>query len=179
MTVDPATGVVTLKPTVAGEQDVTVVVTDGTAHAQVTLHVTVRPHSAPVGVRVEAESYADQHGWTAGGANFIEANPAASGGANVGWTAPGNWLDYAVDVPKAGTYDLELRVATGTGTPVPNALTFRDATGTTLATVTVPDTGGWATYQSVHVPVTLTAGDQVVRLYCETGGFNIDYLRLS
>lgn len=49
----------------------------------------------------------------------------------------------------------------------------------TLATVTVPDTGGWAAYQSVHVPVTLAAGDQVVRLYCERGGFNIDYLRLS
>ncbi|MFE0630830.1 carbohydrate-binding protein [Streptomyces sp. NPDC058864] len=179
VTVDPATGVVTLKPTVAGEQDVTVVVTDGTAHAQVTLHVTVRPHSAPVGVRVEAESYADQHGWTAGGANFIESNPAASGGANVGWTAAGNWLDYAADVPKAGTYDLELRVATGTGAPVPDALTFRDAAGTTLSTVTVPDTGGWASYQSVHVPVTLAAGDQVVRLYCEAGGFNIDYLRLS
>ncbi|MFD8079642.1 carbohydrate-binding protein [Streptomyces sp. NPDC059718] len=177
--VDPVTGVVTVSPTVAGEHDVIVVVTDGAAHTQVNLHVTVRPHSAPVGVRVEAESYADQQGWTTGGANFIESNPAASGGANVGWTATGNWLDYAVDVPKDGTYDLELRVATGTGAAVPGALSFRDAGGTTLANVTVPDTGGWGSYQSVHVPVSLAAGDQVVRLFCETGGFNIDYFRLS
>ncbi|MDX3077497.1 carbohydrate-binding protein [Streptomyces sp. MI02-7b] len=179
ITVDPATGVVMVNPTVAGEHDVTVYVTDGTARTKVTLHVTVRPHSAPVGVRVEAESYAAQHGWTSGGANFIESNPAASGGANVGWTAAGNWLDYAVDVPKAGTYDLELRVATGGGAAVPDALSFRDANGTTLATASVPDTGGWGTYQSVHVPVTLAAGDQTVRLFCETGGFNIDYFRLS
>ncbi|MFE2427945.1 carbohydrate-binding protein [Streptomyces sp. NPDC059373] len=62
---------------------------------------------------------------------------------------------------------------------VPNALSFRDSSGTTLATVSVPDTGGWGSYQSVHVPVSLSEGDQVVTLYCETGGFNIDYLLLS
>ncbi len=45
---------------------------------------------------------------------------------------------------------------------------------TTLAAVTVPDTGGWAAYQSVHVPVTFAAGDQVGRPHCEKGDFNID-----
>ncbi|MFJ5219354.1 carbohydrate-binding protein [Streptomyces sp. NPDC088354] len=62
---------------------------------------------------------------------------------------------------------------------VPDALSFRDAGGTTLATASVPNTNGWGSYQSVHVPVSLAAGDQTVRLFCETGGFNIDYFRLS
>jgi glucosylceramidase len=31
----------------------------------------------------------------------------------------------------------------------------------------------------VHVKVPLMAGDQLVTLYCETGGFNLDYFRLS
>jgi glucosylceramidase len=31
----------------------------------------------------------------------------------------------------------------------------------------------------VHVPVELAAGDQLVTLFCETGGFNLDYLRLT
>ncbi|MGW4948363.1 carbohydrate-binding protein [Actinoplanes sp. NPDC004185] len=179
VTVDASTGLVTLQPTVAGEQDLTFFVTDGAASDRVTVHVTVRPHGAPVGARVEAESYTSQHGWTEGGASFVENNPAASGGKNIGWTAPGNWLTYRVDVAQAGRYDLKLRVANGTGAVAPDAVSLRDAAGTVLAKASVPDTGGWAAYQSVHVPVELAAGDQLVTLYCETGGFNLDYLRLT
>ena len=61
----------------------------------------------------------------------------------------------------------------------PAAISFREAAGTELATVAVPATGGWGTYQSVTVPVTLAAGDRVVTVFCETGGFNRDYLALS
>ncbi|MBL7254296.1 carbohydrate-binding protein [Actinoplanes sp. LDG1-01] len=177
--VDSSTGVVTLNPTTAGVQRLTFHVTDGAARDTITVEVTVRPKGAPVGVRVEAESYAAQNGWTEGGANFVESNAGASGGKNIGWTAPGNWLSYRVDVAQAGTYDLELRVANGTGAVAADAISFRDAAGTKLATVPVPDTGGWAAYQSVHVPVTLTAGDQLLTVFCETGGFNLDYITLS
>jgi len=38
-----------------------------------------------------------------------------------------------------------------------------------------PATGGWGTYQSVHATVTLPGGDQLVTVFCETGGFNLDY----
>lgn len=179
VTVDAATGLVTLHPTTAGVQDLTFYVTDGRARDEVTVHVTVVPRGAPIGVKVEAEAYAGQHGWTDGGPNFVETNPSASGGRNVGWTAPGNWLTYRVDVGAAGTYDLELRVANGTGAVATDAVSFRDAAGTVLAKVSVPDTGGWGAYQSVHSTVDLTAGDQIVTVYCETGGFNLDYLRLS
>ncbi|GAB2617412.1 hypothetical protein Aab01nite_30710 [Paractinoplanes abujensis] len=179
VSVDASTGVVTLKPTTAGAQRLTFHVTDGAARDTVTVEVTVKPKGAPVGVRVEAESYAAQNGWTEGGASFVESNAGASGGKNVGWTAPGNWLSYRVDVARAGTYDLELRVANGTGAVATDAISFRDAAGAKLATVSVPDTGGWAAYQSVHVPVTLAAGDQLLTVHCETGGFNLDYLTLS
>ncbi len=179
VSLDPATGVVTLRPTVAGTQNLTFYVTDGAARDEVTVQLTVAPRGAPIGARVEAESYVAQNGWTEGGANFVESNASASGGKNIGWTAPGNWLSYRVDVAEAGTYGLELRVANGTGAEAPGAITFRDAAGTVLATVSVPATGGWGTYQSVTVPVTLAAGDQQVTVFCETGGFNLDYLRLS
>jgi glucosylceramidase len=179
VTLDAATGVVTIRPAAAGEQDLTFFVTDGAATDQVTVHVTVRPRGAPVGEIVEAESYAGQHGWTEGGASFVENNAAASGGKNIGWTAPGNWLTYRVDVAQTGRYDLELRVANGTGAVATDAISVRDAAGTVLAKASVPDTGGWGAYQSVHVPVELAAGDQLVTLFCETGGFNLDYLRLT
>ncbi|MEV6166731.1 carbohydrate-binding protein [Streptomyces sp. NPDC051954] len=176
---DPATGLVTIHPTAAGEQDLTFYATDGRARDEVTLHLTVRPHAAPVGEKIEAEGYAAQHGWPADGSNFIEANSAASGGKNVGWTAAGNWLTYRVEVPRAGSYDLELRVANGGDATAANALSLRDDTGTTLATASVPATGGWGTYRSVHAPVALRAGEQTITVYCETGGFNLDYLRIS
>ena len=176
---DPVTGVVTLRPTTAGEQDLTFRVTDGRAIDQVTVHLTVNPRGAPVGEIVEAEGYTAQNGWTDGGANFVESNASASGGRNVGWTAPGNWLKYRVDVAEAGTYGLEIRVANGTGAVAPGALSVRDAAGTKLATVSVPATGGWGTYQSIHTTVVLAAGDQLLTLFCETGGFNLDYFRLT
>ncbi|MEV6267916.1 carbohydrate-binding protein [Kribbella sp. NPDC051936] len=178
VSLDASTGTVSLQPTVAGEQDLKFRVADGAAHDEVTVHVTVRPHGAPVGAKVEAESYVAQHGWTDGGANFIESNPAASGGKNVGWTAAGNWLRYRVDVAK-GTYNLELRVANGTGAPAQDAISIRDANGTVLAKVTVPDTGGWGNYQSISTQIALPGGDQQITVYCETGGFNLDYLRLT
>jgi glucosylceramidase len=174
-----ATGEVTVHPTKAGTQTLTFYVTDGYARSTVTVPLTVLPHGAPVGEKVEAEAYADQHGWTDGGANFVESNAAASGGADVGWTAPGNWLKYRVDVAQTGTYDLELRIANGTGAVATDAISVRDASDTKLATVSVPDTGGWGNWQSVHIPVTLNAGDQLVTVYCETGGFNLDFLRLN
>jgi glucosylceramidase len=179
VSLDASTGLLTIRPTAAGTQDLTVYVTDGHARAATTVHLTVVPHGAPIGATVEAEGYVGESGWTDGGANFVESNSAASGGRDVGWTATGNWLKYRIDVAQAGTYDLELRVANGTGAVAPGAISVRDAGDAKLATVDVPDTGGWATYQSVHVPVALTAGDQLVTIYCETGGFNLDYLKVS
>ncbi|MFC7531391.1 carbohydrate-binding protein [Actinoplanes sp. GCM10030250] len=176
---DAASGTVTLTPTVAGESDLTVAVTDGQGYDETTVHLAVRPHGAPADATVEAEGYAEQHGWTEGGANFIESNAAASGGRNVGWTAPGNWLRYRIDLAETGTYQLELGVATGGGAAVPDAISIRDAAGQVLATVTVPDTGGWGAYQPVRVPVELSSGDQLLTVYCEAGGFNLDYLRLT
>ncbi|HET6743070.1 MAG TPA: carbohydrate-binding protein [Kribbella sp.] len=178
VTLDGSTGLVSIHPTVAGEQDLKFHVTDGAAHDDVTVHLTVRPHGAPAGEKIEAESYVAQHGWTEGGAEFIESNAAASGGKNVGWTAAGNWLQYRVDVAQ-GTYNLELRVANGSGAVAPDAISIRDATGAVLSKVTVPDTGGWANYQSISTPITLPAGDQQLTIYCETGNFNLDYLRLT
>ncbi|MEU8226907.1 carbohydrate-binding protein [Kribbella sp. NPDC048915] len=178
VTLDAGSGRVSLKPTVAGEQTLNFRVTDGAANDEISVRVTVRPHGAPVGEKIEAESYVAQNGWTEGGPEFVESNPAASGGRNIGWTAPGKWLQYRVDVAE-GTYDLELRVANGTGSPAPDALSIRNVDGTVLAKVTVPDTGGWGNYQSITTRITVPAGDQPLTVFCETGGFNLDYLRLT
>jgi glucosylceramidase len=179
VTVDPETGQLTISATTSGIRNFTVTVTDNTASTSVPVHLTVRPHPAALGELIEAEAYAGQSGWTEGSTQFVENVPAASGGHDVGYTAAGRWLTYRINVPAAGHYDLELRVANGSGAAAPNAISVRDAAEKPLATVSVPNTGGWTTYESVHAPIDLTAGDQLVKVFCETGNFNLDYLRIS
>jgi hypothetical protein len=45
--------------------------------------------------------------------------------------------------------------------------------------VTVPQTGGWQSWTTVTVPVSLPAGHQVLTLAEDTGGWNIDALALA
>jgi hypothetical protein len=42
------------------------------------------------------------------------------------------------------------------------------------ATVSIPATGGWQTWKTVSVPVTLAAGKQMLTLRADAGQFNVD-----
>jgi hypothetical protein len=112
----------------------------------------------------------------------IETTADSGGGHDVGWVAAGEWLKYTVDVASAGTYDLEVRVAsTGTGG------TFHvEANGVNLTgPLTVPNTGGWQKWITVRKSgVALAAGEQMWRLVMDTNGStgavgNFNYLRVS
>jgi hypothetical protein len=49
-----------------------------------------------------------------------------------------------------------------------------------LATVAVPTTGGWQTWQTMSVTVNLVAGTQTIRLQSTTGaGWNINWLEIT
>lgn len=81
---------------------------------------------------------------------------------SVGWTAPGEWLSYDVDVAEAGTYRVEARVANKGP-----AGTIRLEVGGQAAAVSaqIPDTGDWQTWTTVPMGnVRLEAGAQVVKL---------------
>ena len=74
----------------------------------------------------------------------IAAHAGASNGYVVGWTPAGEWLEYTVNVPVAGKYNLAARFgALGTGGR------FRIELAGATRDVTVPNTGGWFAYQSV------------------------------
>jgi hypothetical protein len=84
-----------------------------------------------------------------------------------------------VNVPSAGTYTVNFRVAT-TNTGVQFQL--RNAAGTSLATVTVPNTGWWQTYQVVSAQVTLPAGQQTLRIVttdAKGSGWNINWWEIT
>ena len=99
----------------------------------------------------------------------VDIGPASDsgGGFYVGWTQPGEWLRYTVNVTQSRLYTLEVRIANkGTGARFRVEVDGQNVTGS----VVVPDTGDWQAWQTVSVPnIALDAGSRVVRLVLETG----------
>jgi hypothetical protein len=110
----------------------------------------------------------------------LEWREAASGKFNLGWTRPGEWLVYTVDVREAGTYTIEMMVACDKrGGTFHLEFDGIDRTGP----VEVPDTGGWTILKSFSKSgVTLPAGRYAMKLVLDKGGEkgsigDIDYFR--
>jgi beta-glucanase (GH16 family) len=103
----------------------------------------------------------------------IEACSDVGGGYNVGWTMPGEWIEYTLVVPQAGDYLLDLRVAArDPGKTLRVLFNGMDRTGE----VALPHTGGWQNWDTVTVNVALEAGVQTMRLVPVTGDFNLNFM---
>ena len=97
----------------------------------------------------------------------VDIQSASIGGYNVGWTTAGEWLKYSVNVSAAGTYDVSLRVA------APSGNTVQVTVGSVTGSFSVPNTGGWQNWTNVTVPMSLSAGAQVMTVKFATGGVNL------
>jgi len=97
------------------------------------------------------------------------------GGENVGWINTDDWMDYNVKVTTAGTYTVNLRIASPDGG---KQLQLRSGTNI-LATVNVPATGGWQAWTTITTTVTLAAGDQTLRIYAVSGDWNINWVEFT
>jgi hypothetical protein len=98
----------------------------------------------------------------------IKASTDMGGGYLVGWTAATEWLNYTVNVTAAGTYSIDVRLASsGAGGTFHIEVNGVDKTGS----LAVPNTGGWQVWQTVtKTGVALTAGPQVIRVVMDTIG---------
>lgn len=115
-------------------------------------------------VFIEAESF-----------NEVGGSVTVSGGT-VGYIDAGEWMKYNnINIPATGTYKVEYRVASA----VTTAQFTLDKSGVGLGTISVPNTGGWGTYTTISHNVSLTAGVQSLAIYANTGGFNIDWIKLT
>ncbi len=118
-------------------------------------------------------AYLDTSSGNAGGAyrpeDDVDLEWSSLGGVDVGWIAPGEWLRYSVDVQRSGTYRVQFTVAC----PVQGG-TFHlemnsvDVTGP----LTVPNTGGWQSWQTVSAIVSLQQGTQSATLVVDAYGAN-------
>jgi len=104
----------------------------------------------------------------------LEVTTDTGGGDDLGWTANGQWFKYTVNVASAGTYTVGFRVAAPSA--VSDALHISNSSGTNLSgPVSVPATGGWQNWTNVSATVTLPAGQQVLTLDQDSGGWNLNY----
>jgi len=118
----------------------------------------------------EGVAYHDDSRGNEGGAyrqTDVDIEPSAGGGYNVGWVSAGEWLQYTVNVAAAGTYTAAFTVASlGRGGTFHLEMNGTNVTGS----LTVPNTGGWQSWQTVTTTVALSAGAQIARLVMDTAG---------
>lgn len=108
------------------------------------------------------------------GVDIQTSTDPLSTGFNVGWVQPRETLQFTATVEEAGTYDVELRVAT----PRADGTVRLAWDGTTLGSLAVPSTGDWQRWQSIWLRgVALPAGEGVLRVTFRTGEYNLSAMR--
>ena len=104
--------------------------------------------------RIEAESYANMSG-----VSIIPTTDES--GSAVGSINTGDWMDYTVNVPVAGSYRIRFRV---TGWWSFSRFQVKDAGGNVLTSAEIYWTGDWEHYITMERVITLPAGIQTLRI---------------
>jgi chitinase len=123
-------------------------------------------------ITIQAENYSSMAGVQ------TEATTDAGGGSNVGWIDATDWMAfYNINFPVTGTYKVEYRVASLSGggrvSCDLNAGTIQ------LGAVDIPSTGGWQNWTTVSHNVYITAGTYNFGVYAQTGGWNLNWVRIT
>ncbi len=106
--------------------------------------------------RIQAESYSFMSGVQ------LEATADADSGLQIGSLSSGSWAEYRANVTTAGAYTLYLRILNTGAAASFNILSNSIVVGT----IAVPTQAAW---QTISVPVTLSAGLQTIRLSATAG----------
>ncbi len=116
---------------------------------------------------IQAENYDAMSG--------VQAEVCSEGTQNVGWIDAGDWMDYNVTVQTTGVYTVNFRVAS----PYANTQLQLKNGDAVLATVTIPNTGGYQAWATVPANVDLTAGSQTLRIHAVTNGWNFNWVSFT
>lgn len=117
------------------------------------------------------------------GVDIVKRNLSNNATGNaIGYTSTGEWLEYSVDVRRAGYYTYTATVSSGTDNSGFKISTIKDGKETTLGTVSVPKTGSdWSTYKTVTSSrnVILQEGKQIIRFTITGNNCNIDKVQFT
>ena len=120
--------------------------------------------------KVEAENYALQFG------TDKENTSDVGGGQNVGWIENNDWLVYAIENNSDST-DLEITFRLAAQAAGGVFTYYID--NVKMGQITVPNTGAWQTWQSVMKTISLPKGKHYLKLFANTGGFNVNFFEIK
>lgn len=174
-----------------GSATITVRTTDGgfTATSAITVNSPQSPYSGVIAIpgTVQSENYdlggegvayhdVDVANKTAAYRNDgVDIEACSEGGYNIDYSENGEWLEYTVNVATAGSYTMNVRVASPIGGTCHVEMNGTNVSGA----ITVPNTGGWQNWQTVTKTVTLSAGQQIMRFFIDTKEFNTNYISFA
>ncbi len=96
---------------------------------------------------------------------------AISGGNAIGWMTSGEWLEYTINVERAGTYDVTIRAG---AISLGRSLSISQCNSTLLANFEVPKINEWGQFKTWSAgKITLQPGRQKIRITV-TGGDDMD-----
>lgn len=120
---------------------------------------------------IQAEAYS-----VMGGVQ-TETTTDTGGGLNVGWIDATDWMSYAgISIPTTGSYKVEYRVASPSGSQL--ALDLNGGQST-LGVLNIPATGGWQNWTTISHTVQIPAGTHSIGLYAPQSGWNINWFRIT
>lgn len=139
----------------------------------------------PVPGVIQAEDYSHFYDTTQGNTGGayrnhnvdIQTTTDTQGGYNVGWIAAGEWLEYDIDVPETGHYDIALRVASLSG----SGQLALAIDGVNVGRVfSIPATGGWQNWTTLMGELgQISAGLHTLRVSAMSGGFNLNWYEVT
>lgn len=119
--------------------------------------------------QIQAENWAVMSG--------VQTEACSEGGQNVGWIDANDWIVWNLNLPSSGAYTVEYRVASLSGG---GNLQLENAGGSPVyGTRSIPSTGGWQNWTTVSHTVNLNGGSQQIAIKALSGGWNINWLRIS
>jgi len=123
----------------------------------------------PATAQIQASSYNQVS--TATLSSGLQTEPCADtdGGFDMGYATPGYWAEYKNIDFGSGVHSVSVRVANGSGSPAAIEFHSGSPTGPLLAQATIPNTGGWQTWQTVTATVSSAAGVQNLYLVFSGG----------
>lgn len=128
------------------------------------------PPSATFSRQLEAEAASVNNG--------MVVENCSEGGRNVGYVDQGDYLVWnGINFPTSGAYTIEYRMASGGSGGTISA----DLNGGAiqLGNTSVGGTGGWQNWTTVSRTVTLNAGTYNFGVYAQTGGWNLNWVRIT
>ncbi len=149
---------------------------DGTSMAVFTLRDVINKiiFYHPVPGRIQAEDYHSQVGVQ------LETTTDIGGGQNISYLDVGDYLDYYINIPNSGTFNVNYRTASeSAGGGLQMELIDTLGKATTIHSATFPATGGWQTWTNTSRAAYIKSGLQHIRLKITKSQFNVNWFEFS